>query len=385
MAIDFKKPTPLYIQIADDIKAKILKGKHRVGEVLGSQNELAEAYDVSLMTIKKALAKLMQEGLLFSRVGKGTYVAAKHPAVNKAMPSQNLIGFVLRDLQSPFFSLIAQHAEESAYKQGYNVLLSNSSGRAEKEEAQIRRFRHLGARALIIASMTHIYHASPAMRALLREQFPFVMVSYMADEDMPFIGTDHEQGGYLATQHLLQLGYKHIGYIEGEEGNLVGELRKRGYGRALAEYGYRIDKRSVFRLRHRGESHDYQSGYEIGKRFTKLARRPDAVFVYNDLAALGFQQAILDQGLKVPDDVAIVGFDNIVRGSYAPVPLTTIHQPTADIGNMAVSTLIQKIAGQEVPARIILQPKLIVRESCGSKLRPFVYARAKRDKGLVLA
>jgi DNA-binding LacI/PurR family transcriptional regulator len=350
MAIDFKKPTPLYIQIADDIKAKIFKGKHRVGEALGSQNELAKTYDVSLITIKKALANLAQEGLLFSRVGKGTYVAAKRSMTNKAMPSQNLIGFVLRDLQSPFFSLIALHAEEAAYKQGYNVLLSNSSGRAEKEEAQIRRFRHLGARALIIASMTHIYHAAPVMRALLREQFPFVMVSYMADDDVPFIGTDHEQGGYLATQHLLQLGYKHIGYVDGEEGNLVGELRKRGYGRALAEYGYRIDKRSVFRLH---------------------------------LAALGFQQAILDQGLKVPDDVAVVGFDNILRGSYAPVPLTTIHQPTAEIGNMAVSTLIQKIAGQEVPARIILQPKLIVRESCGSKLRPF--ARAKRDKGLVLA
>ncbi|MGH7453998.1 MAG: GntR family transcriptional regulator [bacterium] len=385
MAIDFEKPTPLYIQIADDIKAKIIKGKHHVGEALGSQRELSDAYDVSLMTIKKALAKLTQEGLLFSRVGKGTYVAAKRPVANKAMPSQNLIGFVLRDLQSPFFSLIAQHAEEAAYKQGYNVLLSNSSGRAEKEEAQIRRFRHIGARALIIASMTHIYHATPAMRALQREQFPFVMVSYMADEDVPFIGTDHEQGGYLATQHLLQLGYKHIGYIDGEEGNLVGELRKRGYGRALAEYGYRMDKRSVFRLRHRGESHDYQSGYEIGKRFTALARRPEAVFVYNDLAALGFQQAILDQGLKVPDDVAIVGFDNIVRGSYAPVPLTTIHQPTAEIGNMAVSTLIQKIAAQEAPARIILQPKLIVRESCGSKLRVFAHARAMRDKSLSLA
>jgi DNA-binding LacI/PurR family transcriptional regulator len=385
MAIDFKKPTPLYIQIADDIKAQIVKGKHRVGEAVGSQNELAGVYDVSLMTIKKALAKLTQEGLLFSRVGKGTYVAAKRSVANKAMPAQNLIGFVLRDLQSPFFSLIAQHAEEAAYKKGYSALLSNSSGRAEKEEVQIRRFRQLGARALIIASMTHIYHATPAIRALQREQFPFVMVSYMADEDVPFIGTDHEQGGYLATQHLLQLGYKHIGYIDGEEGNVVGELRQRGFARALAEYGHRIDRRSVFRLRHRGEWHDNQSGYEIGKRFTKLARRPEAVFVYNDLAALGFQQAILDQGLKVPDDVAIVGFDNIVRGSFAPVPLTTIHQPTTEIGNMAVSTLIQKIVGQEVPDRIILQPKLIVRESCGSKLRAFARTRAKRGKSLVLA
>jgi DNA-binding LacI/PurR family transcriptional regulator len=184
---------------------------------------------------------------------------------------------------------------------------------------------------------------------------------------------------------LLQLGYKHIGYIDGEEGNLVGELRKRGYSRALAEYGYRIDRRSVFRLRHRGEWHDYQSGYEIGKRFITLARRPEAVFVYNDLAALGFEQAILDQGLKVPDDVAIVGFDNIVRGSYAPVPLTTIHQPTTEIGNMAVLRLIQKIAGQEVPDRIILQPKLIVRESCGAKLRAFARSRATRNKGLILA
>jgi DNA-binding LacI/PurR family transcriptional regulator len=277
-----------------------------------------------IFLIKKALAKLTQEGLLYSRVGKGTYVAARKKQI-ASTAANRLIGLVLRDLQSPFFSLIVQGAEEAAYKQGYNILLSNSAGRIEKEEAQIRHYRNIGVNALIIASMTHIYHASPVIKKLHKENFPYVMVSYMADEDIYYIGTDHEQGAYLATEHLIKLGHQRIGYVNGEEGNLLGELRKHGYQRALQQYKRPFNERFVFRLPLKGEWNDYPSGYEIGKRFTRLSQKPDAIFAYNDLSALGFQHALLDQGLKVPDDVAVVGFDNIERGSYAPAPLYSLR------------------------------------------------------------
>ncbi len=215
--------------------------------------------------------------------------------------------------------------------------------------------------------MSHKYHATPTIRKMLHEGFPFVMVSYIADEDVPFVGSDHEQGGFLATESLVKQGYQRIGYINGEQGNMVGELRRHGYERALKAHGRRVDRRLQFHLRMRGEKHDYQSGYEIGKRFRTFSVRPDAVFVYNDLSALGFEEAILEQGLRIPDDVAIVGFDDIDRGEYAQVPLTTMRQPTDQIGMFAVELLVKLMAGKNSSPRKILKPELVIRESSGCR------------------
>ena len=132
----------------------------------------------------------------------------------------------------------------------------------------------------------------------------------------------------------------------------------------MRAHGRRIDKRLVYHLRLKGEWHDYQSGHEIGKKFLKLDPKPDALFIYNDLSALGFQDAILSQGLRIPEDVAIVGFDDIDRGEYAAVPLTTVRQPTTMIGKQAVELLLKLMSGKNGSLRKVLKPELIIRESC---------------------
>ena len=367
MGIDFEKPTPLYKQIAEDLKAKILSGQLEPGEQIGSHQALADKYDVSLITVKKALADLINEGILFSRVGKGTYVARKSAPVD--LSKHRTIGLVLSDLKDPFFSLIVHGIEQKTSEKGYNLLLSSSARRLEKEDNQIRHFRRIGVDGMIIASMTHLYRATRTIRELHRDNFPYAVVSYMEDEDICFVGTDHEEGAYLATQHLAQLGYRRIGYINGEEGNLLGEVRKRGYRRALRQYDQPFNDDFVFRLPYKGGRHYYQSGYEIARRFLALTEKPEAIFAYNDLTALGFQRAIIELGLKVPDDVALVGFDDIERSQFAQVPLTTIRQPTDEIGALAVETIVDRINGRPVSPRTILKPKLIVRESCGWRHR----------------
>jgi LacI family transcriptional regulator len=361
MPIDVQDSTPLYLQIVDDIKSKISSKELKAGEQLGSQAELSAAYGVSLITVKKALATLVNDGFVFSRVGKGTYVAQRsQDAHQNGHPT---IGLVIQDLRSPFFSRVMHSVEHAAFELGYHVLVSSSSGKPEREEAQIARFRAFGVDGMIIASMSHKYHATPAIRKMLHEGFPFVMVSYIADGDVPFVGSDHEQGGYLATEYLLKKGYRKIGYINGEDGNLVGELRRRGYEKALKDHGQRVVKDFLFRLRMRGERHDYQSGYEIGKRFTALRVHPDAMFAYNDLSALGFEDAILERGLRVPEDVAIVGFDDIERGAYAQVPLSTVRQPTSMIGKDAVALLLKLLQGKKTSLRRVLKTELVIRES----------------------
>ena len=363
MGIDFKNPTPLYLQIVNDIRNRIVAGEFIIGEQLASHQELAREYSVSLITVKKALTELIHQGVLFSRIGKGTFVA--RPSAPVDFSKHRTIGLVLSDLKNPFFSLILHSVEQKISENDYNLLLSNSSKQIEKEESQIHRFQDIGVDGMIIASTSHVYRASETIRKLKNENFPFVMVSYIVDEDIYFVGTDHEQGAFMATEHLIQQGYKRIGYISGEEGNLLGELRKKGYIRALQQYGKKYIEHFVFQLPL--ERNDYQSGYQIGEQFFKLSDRPDAVFVYKDLAALGFEQAMLDQGKKVPDDVAIVGFDDIEGSRYAHVPLTTIHQPTDEIGKLAVETLIRCIEGREIEIHTILAPKLVIRKSCGAK------------------
>jgi DNA-binding LacI/PurR family transcriptional regulator len=363
MPIDLHDRAPLYVQIVEDVKSKIASKKLKADDRLGSQSELAEFYGVSLITVKKALATMIHGGILYSRVGKGTYVA-RTPLEERPRERQT-IGLVLRDIQSPFFSRVMHSVEDAAYERGYHVLISSSSGSKVREEAQIARLRKFGVSGMIVASMSHKYHATPTVRRMLHEGFPFVMVSYVADEDIPFVGSDHELGGYLATNYLIKLGFQRIGYINGERGNLVGDLRQRGYERALIHDGRRTKKELIFHLRFRGERHDYQSGYEIGKKLLKMRVKPDAVFVYNDLSALGFEDAILDQGLKVPEDVGVVGFDDIERGQYARVPLTTVRQPTALIGRRAVELLLKLMGGKTVTTRIILKPELVIRDSCG--------------------
>jgi len=364
MGLDFRDPRPLYKQVEDDIKEQIVRGELKVGDQLESQQTLAQKYGVSLITIKRALNDLINEGILFSRAGKGTYVARRTPGVDYA--KHQTIGLVLRDLNSPFFSLILRKVEELASEHNYNLLLSSSANRLEKEEDLIRHFLEIGVSGLIIASMSHVYRATPIIRELHDENYPYIMVSYMEDEDIYYVGTDNVEGGYMAAEHLIKLGYRKLGYINGEQGNLLGERRKQGFLKALNEYGLSFDPGFEFRLRLRGEWNDYQSGYEIGEHFAELSDRPEAMFVYNDLSALGFERAVLDKGLRVPDDVAIVGFDDIKRGVVAPVPLTTIHQPTDEIGAVAFEHLVKRIEGESVPVRTILKPSLVVRESCGA-------------------
>lgn len=367
MTIDVRKPIPLYLQITEDLKEKItgLPADSRIG----SQAELARRYAVSLITVKKALADLIKDGVLYSRMGKGTYVARK-PAEFR-MSRTRAIGVVLRDLSSPFFSLIVKGVEEAASQQGYNILLSNSADRAEKEEHQIRHFIDLGVAGVVIASMTHEYTASKTLRDLHRRGFPYVMVSYLSDPDIVRVGTDHYQGARMATDHLVQLGYSRIGYINGEKGNLVGEERRRGYEDALASHGMKPAPEYQYRLRLRGEQNDYRSGREIGEQLAAVNGKPDALFVYNDLAALGLEHALLQHGLRIPGDIAVVGFDDIGPAEYAVVPLTTIRQPTHELGTTAVDVLLARIAGNETPVVTILRPRLVVRASCGATVSDF--------------
>jgi DNA-binding LacI/PurR family transcriptional regulator len=364
---DRKKSAPLYQQIVEDIKNQIASGVLQAHEQIGSHNNLAQAYDVSLITVKKALNELINLRYLYSRVGKGTYVAPQNAGVDF---SKNVtLGLVLRNLNSPFFARIVESVERYASELGLNLLISTSSNSRDKERQQIDKYLSLGVSGLILTSITAKTFVSRQVKDLHNAQFPYVIVAYVEDEDINYIGVDHELGAYLATEHLIRLGYQKIGYINSERGYRLGEVRKQGLLRALNDYKMPFDESFHFRLAQRGDWHDYDSGIEIAKDMVSRPDHPDAVFVYNDLAALGLQKGLLASGLAVPQDIAMVGFDNIKRGVVAPVPLTTVHQPVNEIGRLAIDMILKKIRGDLVKHRVILKPTLVIRESCGAQRR----------------
>lgn len=281
------------------------------------------------------------------------------------MRTKGALGFVLRDLASPFFSLVAHAAQQRADELGYGLLFSSSSNRLDREEEQIQRFCEMGVDGLIIVSMSRTYRISEPVRVLHERGFPYVMVSYTAGDDIPFVGVDLAQGGYLATRHLIDTGRRRIGYIADKIGSMNGELRGSGYRRALAEAGLSVDPAFVFEYPFGGEWNDFRSGYAIGERVASSPVKPDGVFVFNDLGALGFQDGLLDHGVKVPDDIAVVGLDDIEAAARARVPLTTVRQPVDRIGALAVDTLLARFRGEKTQTRQILPPELIIRRSSG--------------------
>ena len=362
MRTDPASATPLYQQVAADLRRKIVSGEIPVGSQVPTHRELAVGYGVSLITINKALSGLVSEGVLHSRVGRGTFVAVRPLEAGAG----NVLGFVLRDLSSPFFSLVARAAQQRAETLGYGMLFSAHANRLDREDEQIRRFRELGVRGLIIVSMSRTYHVSDAIRALEDVPLPYVMVSFTEEPDVPYVGLRYERAGYLAARHLLALGRRRIGYIGDRFGSANFELRATGYRRALAEAGLASDPSFVFEYPFEGEWNDYRSGYALGEHVARLAEKPDAMFVFNDLGALGFQDGLLDHGVRVPEDIAVVGLDDIELAARARVPLTTVRQPTERIGALAVDALVARVRGERPPVRQLLDPELIVRRSCGA-------------------
>ena len=365
MKIDINDPTPFYEQIEKIIRYDIRKGIIKDGDKLGSHNELSKKYNVSLITIKKALSNLIKEGILIGRTGKGTFVSSGKNKLD--ISKHKSIGLVLRDLNHPFFSPIVKSVERKVSELGYNLLLASSSGDIEKEENQIAHFRRIGVSGLIIASMSLDYQATDYIKRLQETNFPYIMVSYMHDPDYWYVGIEQEQGGYLAAKHLIKLGYKTIGCVHGGKGNLLGEIRKNGYCRALSENGIPFNSNYVYYLDQ--SKSRFESGNDLGKEFLKLKNKPEALVFYTDSAAMGFLQAILEGGMNLPEDLAIVGFNDIEMAKYVTPPLTTIKQDAIKIGTLASEIVVNRIEGKEQANRTILAPKLVVRDSCGNNLK----------------
>jgi LacI family transcriptional regulator len=267
------------------------------------------------------------------------------------------IGLLISNNTNPFFSELAHGIEEGCYRNGYSVFLCNSNDDPTRQETHLRVLLEKRIDGLIVGSAGG--HQTLAKR-LRGSPVPLVVIDRaLPGLEADLVQVDHEEGGYLATKYLIDLGHRTIGCIAGPSQTTSSSERLEGYRRALAEATLPYRRRWVIESDFTSEG-----GYQAASSLLRRAGLT-AVFASNDLMGIGLLRYAAEKGLRVPEELSVIGFDGIELGRYVHPALTTIGQSIRRLGELAAITLIQCIGrGGRGPFRqLVLSPEVVVRES----------------------
>jgi Transcriptional regulators len=268
------------------------------------------------------------------------------------------IGLVILDVANPFFADMARGAEDAAAAAGLSIILGNSDEKAEREATYLDLFEEQRMHGVLISPFGEITDRLAALRA---RGIPSVLVDRTSvDRSFSSVSVDDVEGGRLAAAHLLEQGRRRLAFVGGPMQIRQVSDRLRGARSAVECVSdaslelIGIDALTV--------AQGHAAGGRIASR--RSPERPDALFAANDLVAMGLLQALMNGGIAVPRDVAIIGYDDIAFASAAVVPLSSIRQPSALIGRTAVEILLDEAQNSELaPRHVVFQPELVERES----------------------
>jgi LacI family transcriptional regulator len=324
--------------IAKDLKVSVVT----VSKVLRNQGRISDATRKRVLRRAKELNYQMN-WVARSLVTRRTYT----------------IGLLLPEFAHPFFAEIARAVAQTVRPQGYHVLISSFEEDPELEASEIDSLLARQVDGLIIASSQTPSRLNVFKRVQERKT-PYILIDRpIAGLRACFVGVDNRAIGRLATEHLIAKGCCRIGHLRGPEVRIAAE-RLEGYRRALAKGGFRPHSGYIV-----CGGHGDNSGYQGMRQLLEVRPLPDGVFCYNDPVAIGAMKAILEAGLKLPQDIAVVGAGNVRYSDVLSVPLTTIDQGTCRIGVLAAELLIARIGSKSSmrPQKILIPPRLVERES----------------------
>jgi len=277
-----------------------------------------------------------------------------------------IVGVIVSDITDPYFGGIINGAEKVLNENDYYFLLSSAQNSPRREELYLTKLRKSRVDGLLILGGTQRF-TNNEVKQLVRSGIPIVVVGRSAPHpDICSVTVDNFTGGFLATELLIKLGHQDIVHITTTEPRVDGEERLNGYKSAMEKHELKnkcwIEKGDI----------TAESGYKAMTNILKKGKRPTAVFAFNDISALGVMRAIRNQGLRIPENIAVVGFDDIPIAAHFDPPLTTMRQPQEEMGIRGAELLIRAIREREKGAErenIGLEAKLITRKSSGSKRR----------------
>jgi LacI family transcriptional regulator len=328
--------------------------------------DIAERANVSVMTVSKALrdepdvsiatkARIKQMAQDMSYVPDST-------AQGLRTRTTKLFGLMIPAPTDPVYVRMMLAIEERAHDLGYDLLLMHSLNSPEREESCVRRMLSRRVDGIFLAP---VYRMDPEVRIyqeLLVRKTPTLLLGPTAKfcSQFPCVQTDDQPGSYAVTQHLLQLGHRRIAFLAGPMAAPWSQERFEGYRRALREASLDVDDKLVFQA-----GSTVEDGAKAALQMIGESSDATAVQAVNDLVAVGCANVLLNQGRRIPDDISVAGFGNILTSEYFRVPLTTIRQPKFSLGEAAVESMMQLIRGQPVESKR-LPGELVARASTGA-------------------
>ncbi len=334
-----------------------------MGKSIVRLKDIADRTGFSVNTVSLALRqspRIPEEtSLRIREAAEALNYMPNHVAQSLVSRQTKTIGLVLTDITNPALTQVAQSIELALAERGYSTLFATSNNNLEEEKRVIAMFRSRQVDGMLIYPRSHrdLEH----IRRLRRANYPVVLLVADPDAGVDAVSVDERRGAYRAVRHLLDIGHTRIGIID--SANPLGNQEKRdGYLAALAEAGIAFDPT----LSSDPQGHSVIRGYWAMDRLMRLSPRPTAVFAANDSLAIGALRWTQKNKIAVPDEVGIVGFDNIEFAEHAATPLTSVNYEIRLITDLAVARLLELVGykdGLPAPAVTLIDPELIVRES----------------------
>jgi len=320
--------------------------------------DIARDLGISPMTVSKALRNHKDIGeetkeRVLKRAAKLNY-RLDWVARSMVTGQTYLVGLVVPDLMQSFFAEIATALTATLSPAGYHLVISNTGENSGQEAVDIDLLVSRKVDGLVIAS------AQRTAKALKTLKTPYVLIDRrVSGLDANYVGTMDDAVGFLATSHLIEQGCRRIAHLKGPAlSTAAGRLR--GYRRALQKHRLAVQDDLIL-----DGGHEDASGYRAMQRSLSLRPRPDGVFCFNDPVAIGAMRAILEAGLSIPHDIAVIGAANIHYSDILRIPLSTVDQGTMLMGTQAARVLLACMAAKKTlpPRQIIIPPRLVVRAS----------------------
>ncbi|WP_386686582.1 HTH-type transcriptional repressor PurR [Lonepinella sp. MS14437] len=268
------------------------------------------------------------------------------------------IGMIVTTSESPYFAEIIHAVENHCYRQGYSLFLCNTQNDTKKIKNHLEMLAKKRVDGVLI--MCAEYHQESIDLFNNFQDLPLVVMEWgIQHSNNDMILDNSFNGGYLATQHLIENGHQKIGIISGELNKTTAQTRFQGFEKAMSDAGLTLNPNWI-----QEGSFEPEDGYECMNKILEQQELPTAVFCCNDVMALGAISAITEKGLRVPDDISIIGYDNIHSSRFYAPPLTTIHQSKARLGERALQLLLERIHHKNTERETIeIYPELVVRKS----------------------
>ncbi|MFQ5796695.1 MAG: LacI family DNA-binding transcriptional regulator [Candidatus Bipolaricaulia bacterium] len=340
----------------------------KMGRLRVTMEDIAKQAGVSVNTVSRALSDRPEispetKQRILEIAGRLNYVPNKL-ARSLRSNKTGTVGAIIADLANPFFAALVAGIEEAARHRDYSLILASTSEDYEREERTIQVMLEERVDGLLI---TPTQVRADAIVELQRHGTPFVLIDrYFEDVQTDYVVADNVQGGVLAVSHLIDEGYRKILHIAGPMHTSNARERLEGYRRALEAHNIRYDESLVC-----SDAVTMEDGYRIACDVLAQGLHPEAIFTYSDFVAFGVIRAIRELDLRIPDDIAVVGYDDIEVASALEVPLTTVRMPRRKMGRVAMDLLDERIDDQreEGGHKVTLDVELIVRASSVAESR----------------